>query len=123
MSWIPARASLLPKSAPYTLSRPWIRCCGCSVQLFVTDAIPRRARQSGCNCTRRNELMSTEQNKNVILRWRQGLNERNLNVIDDLLPLSHITGVPGPVRGPEAFKQLFTAYPAAFDISVTPEFL
>ncbi len=67
--------------------------------------------------------MSTEQNKNVILRWRQGLNERNLNVIDDLLPLSHITGVPGPVRGPEAFKQLFTAYLAAFDISVTPEFL
>ncbi len=70
--------------------------------------------------------MSTEQNKNVILRWRQGLNERNLNVIDDLFApeyVGHITGVPGPVRGPVAFKQLFTAYLAAFDISVTPEFL
>jgi predicted ester cyclase len=72
--------------------------------------------------------MSTEQNKNVVLRWREEIwNKRNVNIIDELHApdyVGHYSGVmPGPIRGREALKQLFAAYLAAFDIEVTPEFL
>ncbi len=72
--------------------------------------------------------MSTEQNKKVVLRWREEIwNKRNVNIIDEL-PASDFVGhyggvVPGPIRGREALKQLFAAYLAGFDIHVTPEFL
>jgi len=49
-----------------------------------------------------------------------------VNVIDELhVPdyVGHYSGIPGPIRGREALKQLFAAYLAAFDIHVTPEFL
>ncbi len=71
--------------------------------------------------------MSTEQNKQLVLRWKEELwNKRNLNVVDEFCAadyIGHITGVPGPVRGREALKQLITAYFAAFDVDDTPEFL
>jgi predicted ester cyclase len=71
--------------------------------------------------------MSTEQNKQVVLRWREEIwNKRNVNIIDELHApdyVGHYSGIPGPIRGREALKQLFAAYFAAFDIQVTPEFL
>jgi predicted ester cyclase len=71
--------------------------------------------------------MSTEENKQVVLRWREEIwIKRNVNIIDDLHApdyVGHYSGIPGPIRGREALKQLFAAYLAAFDIEVTPEFL
>jgi predicted ester cyclase len=71
--------------------------------------------------------MSTEQNKRLVLRWKEELwGKRNLNVVDELCGpgyVGHITGVAGPVHGREALKQLIAAYFAAFDIEDTPEFL
>ena len=71
--------------------------------------------------------MSTEENKQLVLRWREEIwNKRNVNIIDELHApdyVGHYSGIPGPIRGREALKQLFAAYLAAFDIEVTPEFL
>jgi predicted ester cyclase len=71
--------------------------------------------------------MSTEDNKQLVLRWKvQAYEKKNLNVINELHApdyVGHIVGAPGPVRGREALKQLFAAYFAAFDIHVTPDFL
>jgi predicted ester cyclase len=71
--------------------------------------------------------MSTEENKQLVLRWREEAYEKkNLNVIDELHApdyVGHIVGAPGPIRGREALKQLFAAYFAAFDIHVSSEFL
>ncbi|HYU92418.1 MAG TPA: ester cyclase [Actinomycetota bacterium] len=71
--------------------------------------------------------MSTEENKQLVLRWReQAYEKKNLNVIDELHApgyVGHIVGAPGPIRGPEALKQLFAAYFAAFDIHVSSAFL
>jgi predicted ester cyclase len=71
--------------------------------------------------------MSTEENKQLVLRWREEAYEKkNLNVIDELHApdyVGHIVGTPGPIRGREALKQLFAAYFAAFDIHVSSEFL
>jgi predicted ester cyclase len=69
--------------------------------------------------------MSTEENKQLVLRWKEQAYERkNLNVSDELHApdyVGHIVG--GPVRGREALKQLFAAYFAAFDIHATSDFL
>jgi predicted SnoaL-like aldol condensation-catalyzing enzyme len=72
--------------------------------------------------------MSTEQNKKVVLRWREEIwSKRNVNIIDELHApdfVGHYGGVvPGPIRGREALKQFFAAYLAAFEINVTPEFV
>jgi predicted ester cyclase len=71
--------------------------------------------------------MSTEDNKQLVLRWKEELyTKKNVHVIDELFApdyVGHITGVPGPVRGTEALKHLFAAYFAAFDLGHTPEFL
>jgi predicted ester cyclase len=71
--------------------------------------------------------MSTEQNKQLVLRWREEIwNKRNVNIIDELHApdyVGHYSGIPGPIRGREALKQLFAAYLAGFDIHVTPAFL
>jgi steroid delta-isomerase-like uncharacterized protein len=71
--------------------------------------------------------MSTEENKKVVLRWiEQAWEKKNVDVIDELHApdyVGHIVGTPGPVRGREAFKQLFAAYLAAFDLHRTNEFL
>jgi len=71
--------------------------------------------------------MSTEENKQSVLRWRLEIwNDRNLSVIDDLAApgyVGHLAGFREPVRGPDALKRLFAGYLAAFDTHVTPEFL
>jgi predicted ester cyclase len=71
--------------------------------------------------------MSTEDNKRLVLRWKDEIwNKRNLNIVDELYApdyVGHIVGASGPVRGPEAFKQLLAGYFAAFDIQYTSEFL
>src|SRR5262249_48839158 len=71
--------------------------------------------------------MSTEQNKAVVLRWREEIwTERNVHIIDELHApdyVGHYSGIPDPIRGRAALIQLFAAYLAAFDIQVTPEFL
>lgn len=71
--------------------------------------------------------MSLEDNKAVVLRWREEIwNKRNVQIVDELHApdfVGHIAGVPQPIRGRQAIKQLFATYLAAFDIHVTPEFL
>ena len=71
--------------------------------------------------------MSTEQNKKVVLHWRDEIwNKRNVNIIDELHApdfVGHYSGVmPGPIRGRDALKQVFAAFLAAVDIRVTTEF-
>src|SRR5215831_12709807 len=70
--------------------------------------------------------MSTEENKKIVLRWRDEIwNKRNINIIDELHApdyIGHITGVPGPIRGREALKRVFATYLAAFDGRVTHQF-
>lgn len=71
--------------------------------------------------------MSTEENKQVVRRWiAEAWENKNLDVIDELHAadyVGHIVGTPGPVRGREAFKQLFATYFAAFDLHRRNEFL
>jgi predicted ester cyclase len=69
--------------------------------------------------------MSTEENKALVLRWRQELwKNRNVDALDKLAApdyVGHIAGLPEPVRGRDACKRMFAAWLAAFDIRVTPE--
>ena len=72
--------------------------------------------------------MSTEDNKQLVLRWKAERNQGNVNVVDDLCTPDcdlHMSGLPtpGPVRGRQAFKHLFAAYLAAFAFQSMPEFL
>jgi predicted SnoaL-like aldol condensation-catalyzing enzyme len=71
--------------------------------------------------------MSTEQNKQLVLRWKDEVwNKRNLNIIDALFApsyIGHVAGAPGPVGGTEALKQLIASYWAAFEIVDIPQFL
>jgi predicted ester cyclase len=72
--------------------------------------------------------MSTEQNKQFILRWKAERNKGNVHVADEQCApdiVLHMSGLPtpGPVRGREAFKQLFAAYLSAFAFYSMPEFL
>ena len=71
--------------------------------------------------------MSTEENKKLVLHWKDEIwNKRNLNIVDELYAhdyIGHVVGAPGPVRGREALKQLIAAYFAAFDIHIKSEFL
>jgi predicted ester cyclase len=71
--------------------------------------------------------MSTEENKKVVRRWiEEAWGKKNADIIDELYApgfVGHIAGSPGPVRGREAFKQLFAAYLAGFDLQRTNEFL
>jgi predicted SnoaL-like aldol condensation-catalyzing enzyme len=73
------------------------------------------------------EAMSTEHNKQLVLRWKDEIwNKRNVNIVDELYApdyVGHIVGTPGPVRGREALKELLAVYFAAFDIHITSEFL
>jgi predicted SnoaL-like aldol condensation-catalyzing enzyme len=71
--------------------------------------------------------MSTDENKQLVLRWKEELwAKRNLNVIDDLCStdyVGHMAGVPQPVRGPNELKKVLAAYLAAFDVDDAPQFL
>jgi steroid delta-isomerase-like uncharacterized protein len=71
--------------------------------------------------------MSTEENKKLVLHWKDEIwNKRNLNIVDELYStdyIGHIVGAPGPVRGRETLKQMIAPYFAAFDIHITSEFL
>jgi predicted ester cyclase len=69
--------------------------------------------------------MSTDENKELVLRWRDEIwVKRNVNILDELAApdyVGHIAGFPEPVRGREAFKQVLAAWLAAFEIRVMPE--
>lgn len=71
--------------------------------------------------------MSADENKWLVLRWREEIwNKHNLNIIDELHApdyVGHYTGQPAPIRGRQALKQFFAAVLAAFDVHYTPEFL
>ena len=71
--------------------------------------------------------MSTEENKKLVLHWKDEIwNKRNLNIVDELYStdyIGHIVGAPGPVRGRETLKRMIVPYFAAFDIHITSEFL
>jgi len=69
--------------------------------------------------------MSTEENKALVLRWREELwKKRNVDALDELAApdyVGHIAGLPGEIRGRDACKRMFAAWLASFDIRVTPE--
>lgn len=71
--------------------------------------------------------MSTEENKALVLRWRDELwNKRNVDALDELAApdyVGHIAGFSEPVQGREACKRMFAAWLASFEIRVTPEIL
>jgi steroid delta-isomerase-like uncharacterized protein len=70
--------------------------------------------------------MSTEEKKAVARRWFEVWEKKDVGLIDELHAadyVGHIVGTPGPVRGREALKQLFTSYLAAFDVHRTNEFI
>jgi len=71
--------------------------------------------------------MSTEHNKQLVLRWKDEIwNKRNVTIVDELYApdyRGHMAGTPGPIAGREALKQLIAAYLAAFDIHLTSQFL
>ncbi|WP_220201079.1 ester cyclase [Reticulibacter mediterranei] len=69
--------------------------------------------------------MSTEYNKQVVLRWKDEIwNKRNLNIVDELYAPDYRGHMNGPIPGREALKQLLAAYFAAFgDIHLTSQFL
>jgi predicted ester cyclase len=74
------------------------------------------------------KAMSIEENKQLVVRWKEERNKGNVNVADELCTADcvlYMSGLPapGPVRGRETFKQLFAAYLAAFDFTSMPEFL
>jgi predicted ester cyclase len=93
----------------------------------VTLKLDARTKESHPLQRKEKEAMSTEHNKQVVLRWKDEIwNKRNVNIVDELYApdyIGHIAGTPGPIRGREAFKQLVTAYLAAFDIHLTSQFL
>jgi predicted ester cyclase len=71
--------------------------------------------------------MSTEENKQLVLHWKEELwDKSNLNVVDELCApeyVGHMVFTPEPVRGPERFKQLLAAYHAAGDVQDPRVFL
>ncbi len=71
--------------------------------------------------------MSTEENKVLVLRWRNEVwsaNKHNLDLIDELYAPDCVVYESGTAhRGREAFKQGLSAYFAAFDIDSKTEFL
>ncbi len=70
--------------------------------------------------------MSTEHNTQLVRRWEEELwSKGNVSIIDELCTpdyVCHMSGVPvpGPVRGPQALKQLFAIYFAAFEMPTKP---
>ena len=71
--------------------------------------------------------MSTEDNKRLVLCWKDEIwNKRNEDIVDELYApeyVGHIVGTPGPIRGRQALKQLLAGYFAAFEIHWATEFL
>ena len=72
--------------------------------------------------------MSTEVNKQLVLRWKTERNAGTVHVADELCApdiVFHMSGLPtpGPLRGRAAFKQLFAEYLAAFAFHSMPELL
>ena len=62
--------------------------------------------------------MSTEENKSLARRFQdEFVNTGNVDILDELMTpdaVLHLTGLPAPVRGREAFKQLAAGYYTAF---------
>lgn len=73
--------------------------------------------------------MSTEQNKQLVLRWKEAFwnGTGDVSLVDEFFArdmVCYMSGVPEPIRGREAFKQLLAQFVAGFeDIHETPEFL
>lgn len=71
--------------------------------------------------------MSTEDNKKLVLRWREEVwsgNKHDLNLIDEFYAPDCIVYETGaPHRGREVFKQRLGAYFSAFDIDSRTEFV
>lgn len=73
--------------------------------------------------------MSTEENKNLVLRWKEAFwnGSQDLNLVDEFFApdiVCHMTGNPEPIRGTASFKQALASLVAGFDdIHDTPEFL
>ena len=69
--------------------------------------------------------MSSQANEAVVRRWFDEFNRGNADAIDELFTadfIAHISSVPEPIRGPQAFKEFVTQFRAAFpDVQFTLE--
>ncbi len=69
--------------------------------------------------------MSAEENKEVMRRFWEGVNNGDMSVMDELAApdvVIHFAGLPEPVRGIEAWKQMAQTYYSAFpDLQETQE--
>jgi len=68
--------------------------------------------------------MADDQARATVRRWVEGINSGDIDAaIAVLAPdyVAHLTGTPGPVQGPEAFKQMYMGFirPAFPDQKVT----
>ncbi len=71
--------------------------------------------------------MSTEDNKRIVLRWKEEIwDKQNYSAVDEFFApdyIGHITAWPGAAQDREALKQGFAAFFASFDMRDTREFL
>ncbi len=71
--------------------------------------------------------MSTEENKKLVLRWRQEVwsgNKKNLTLIDEFYAPDCVVYQAGaPHQGREAMKEALGAYFSAFDIDSRTDFV
>ena len=68
--------------------------------------------------------MSTDQNKDVVIRWLEARGEENRDIIDELFTpgyVCHLVSDPEPVRGRDKVRQMNAGFRWAFDIYATHE--
>ena len=60
--------------------------------------------------------MSIEENKALIRRWVEKLNNKDLTVVDELISDDYVLHVPGgsEIKGPQGLKQMFAVNMVAF---------
>ena len=68
--------------------------------------------------------MCTEENKQLVRRWKEEIyRNKNFGIIDQLFAptyVGHIAGVPGTVHGREGLRQMFESYFASFEMAYSP---
>jgi predicted ester cyclase len=71
--------------------------------------------------------MSTDENKQLVLRWKEEIwNRRNLGIIDELFApdyVGHVAGLPGDLTGRDGLRKFFSSFLGAFETRETPGFL
>jgi len=68
--------------------------------------------------------MSTNQNKEIVIRWLEERNKENWEIIEELFApdyICHLASDPDPIRGRDKVKQMNTGFRWAFEIYPTHE--